>query len=71
MGLHASQLHTQRHSRGWDLPIDLLVAQDLREKTSRDLARILKGKAEEQKAIGEILPPHTDIRKDGQLLVRL
>lgn len=71
MGLHASQVHLRKNERSWDLPIDLLVAEDHREKAAQDLAKLLKGKAEEHPAVGEILPPHTDIRKDGHLLVRL
>lgn len=71
MGLHASQLHTERRSRGWELPIDLLVAQDHRAQAGRDLARILKADAHEQPAVGEILPPHTDLRKNGHLLARV
>lgn len=71
MGLHASQMHIQKDGKGWDLPIDLLVAEDNREKAAQSLAKLLKGKAEEHAAVGEILPPHTDIRKDGKLLVRL
>jgi hypothetical protein len=71
MGLHASQLHTERPGKGWDLPIDLLVAPNHREKASHDLAKLLKGEAQEQKAVGEILPAHTDIRRKGELLVRL
>ncbi len=71
MGLHASQMHIQKRNQGWDLPIDILVAQDHREKAAQDLAKLLKGKIDEQPAVGEILPPHTDIRKNGELLVRL
>jgi hypothetical protein len=71
MGLHASQMHTRKNGKGWDLPIDLLVAEDNREKAAQDLAKLLNGKTVEHDAVGEILPPHTDIRKGDQLLVRL
>lgn len=71
LGLHATQLHLKENEERWSLPIDLLCLPDRFEESSKALAKILDGKLEEHDAVGEILPRHVDIRKNGKLVARI
>lgn len=68
LGFNAVSLQ-QRKQNGWQFPLDVIT--DKPESLLKEINEIVKGKIESHEAYNEILPAHSDIKKDGKLLIRL
>ena len=69
LGFNASSL--QQGKNKWQFPLDIMVDEDKREATVKELNEFIDGKVVENEAYGHILPPSSEIEKDGNVLVRV
>jgi hypothetical protein len=57
--------------REWNLPLDLLATADTAERNVRKLAKIFEGRVHAYTEYAELLPPHYDIVRGKNVLVRI
>ena len=71
LGLNA--VNSQTHATAdWNLPLDLLATAEHCEKIAHHLSRLFQGsKVRAYTAYAELLPPHYDIVKGNDVMVRL
>ena len=64
LGLHAANLHSNKRTNVWEVPIDILATPDQYEMAVKMFTEIFVGrhaKAHAHPAYAELLPEHTDI----------
>ena len=64
LGLHAANLHSNKRTNVWEVPIDILATPDKYEMAVKVFTEIFAGrhaKAHAHPAYAELLPEHTDI----------
>lgn len=64
LGLHAANLHSNKRTNVWEVPIDILATPDQYEMAVQTFTEIFVGrhaKAHAHPAYAELLPEHTDI----------
>jgi hypothetical protein len=77
LGFNGLSLAKKNSKATWQLPLDVLITQELIEKTTKRFEDVLNKKgsvvAKKYPAYGELLPEHTDIedKKTGLVLVRI
>lgn len=69
LGFSSVRFHDKK--QGWEYPIDVLCDGDKRKVLADGIQSIVGGVAKEHTPYAEILPAHTDIRKDEQVLIRI
>lgn len=72
LGFNASTLQQKKGSGAWKLPLDVLTTSDKRKELAKAFQALLgQGALKDHDAFGELLPPHTDVEKEGLTLVRV
>ena len=69
LGFNASSF--QLKNNNWTLPLDILVEPEQEDEIVKKLTEIFKGHHKSFHEYAELLPAHTDILKDNNLLVRV
>ena len=71
LGFNASTIQ-QKGAGAWKLPLDVLVTPEKRKEVAAKFKDVLgEGTLKDHDAVGEILPPYTDVDKDGVPLIRV
>ena len=69
LGFTGATIHDS--NKEWEYPIDILCNRDKRKSLVEKLNAIVDGTTKEHGAYAEVIPIHTDISKDGKVLVRV
>jgi hypothetical protein len=67
LGFTAASIHDNNQT--WEYPIDIL--SDKRSIVAEKIHSVVKGDLKEHSAYAEVIPPHTNISKDGHVIVRV
>jgi len=73
LGFNASTIQQKKGAGMWKLPLDVLVTPEKRKEVADKFKGVFGGGTvvKDNDAFGEILPPYTDVEKDGWALVRV
>jgi hypothetical protein len=73
LGFNASTIQQKKGAGMWKLPLDVLVTPEKRKEVAEKFKSLMDGGTalKDKDAFGEILPPYTDVEKDGVTLVRV
>ena len=69
LGFTGAAIHDKKQT--WEYPIDVLCDDDRRKTLVEALHSIVDGNVKEHTPYAEVLPAHSDISKDGKVLVRV
>jgi hypothetical protein len=69
LGFAGAGVHDGKQT--WDYPIDILCDADKMKKLVEKLNSIIGGTTKDHTAYAEVIPAHTDISKDGNVLIRV
>jgi Poly(A) polymerase catalytic subunit len=69
LGFTGAAIH-EKHQL-WEYPIDILCDGDKRKDIVEKIHSIVSGNVKEHGAYAEVIPAHTDITKDGNVVVRV
>lgn len=67
LGFAGAGIHD--HNQNWEYPVDIL--SDKRMAIADKIHSVIKGDRKEHGSYAEVIPAHTDILKDGHVLVRI
>jgi hypothetical protein len=69
LGFTSASIH-EKHPV-WEYPVDVLCNPDKRKELVAELHSIVNGVTKDHGTYADIIPPHTDIRRDGKVIVRV
>ena len=69
LGFNGATIHEKKQS--WEYPVDVLCEGKQRKELVHKLNSVIDGSTKDHGAYAEVIPAHTDISKDGKVLVRV